>query len=255
MEWRILGPLEVATDSGLVALGGPRRRALLAILLCQPNAFVPRGRLIDLLWSLDPPSSAQGALQVHVHGLRRSLGADRVLTRGVAYAVSVRAGELDLERFEALALRGRERLAAGHPSDASRTLSEALALWRGRPLGDLPEGPFKDAEAARLEEQRLVALEDRIEADLRLGRHAELVPELRALVEEHPLRERPRRQLMLALYRTGRQAEALSEYQSVRRLFLDELGLEPGVELEELQAAILRRDPALASEPYELRAR
>ena len=140
MEWRILGPLEVATDSGLVALGGPRRRALLAILLCQPNAFVPRGRLIDLLWSLDPPSSAQGALQVHVHGLRRSLGADRVLTRGVAYAVSVRAGELDLERFEALALRGRERLAAGRwvicPRGRSRRpkrlVSRSSDWWRWR---------------------------------------------------------------------------------------------------------------------------
>jgi predicted ATPase/DNA-binding SARP family transcriptional activator len=192
---------------------------------------------------------------VQVHGLRKRLGADRILTDGPGYRLRVEPGELDSARFEELLDRGRVELAADEAARAGATLRDALALWRGPPLADVAYEPFAQAEIGRLDESRLVALEERVAADLALARHAELVPELEALAGGHPLRERLQAQLMLALYRSGRQADALAVFRRARRSLRDELGLEPGPELRELHAAILRHDPALRLEPPELRAR
>jgi predicted ATPase/DNA-binding SARP family transcriptional activator len=241
-DFRLLGPLEVARDGRALAIGGARQRALLALLLLHANELVPRERLIDGLWGEEPPETAPNALQVAVHALRKLLGRERIVTRGQGYLLRVEPGELDLERFERLVERAR----AEGPAAAAETLREALALWRGRALGDLADPPFAWAERERLDELRLAALEQRLEADLALGRHAELVAELEALSGEHPYRERLRQLLMLALYRTGRQAEALEVYQQARRTLVDDLGIDPTPELQELERAILRHDPALA---------
>lgn len=198
------------TDDGEpLQLGGAKRRALLALLLLRPGEVLPRERLIDRLWGESPPDTAANAVQVHIHGLRKLLGADRVTTHGTSYSVRVDPGELDLQRFEELVGRGNDALGCGDAERAAAALHEALALWRGQALADLTDEPFVGAERARLEEQRLAALEQRIEADLQRGRHAELVGELESLVREHPYRERLRRHLILSLYRSGRQAEAL----------------------------------------------
>ena len=242
MEFRILGPLEVVDDGRKLALGGVKQRSLLALLLLQPNRVVPRDRLIDELWDTAPPETARTALQVHVSGLRKTLGRERILTQAPGYLVRIEPGELDLDRFEQL-LGGGDR---GDSAGAAEAMREALALWRGPPLGDLDDS-FARAERARLEEQRLLALEQRIDADLALGLHAELVPELEGLVRENPLRERLRAQLMLALYRCGRQADALDVYRQGRQLLAEELGLEPGEELRRLEQAILRQDESLAA--------
>ena len=242
VEFRLLGPLEVDQDGGAQAVGGRRQRALLVILLLQANTVVPRERLVDALWGERPPEKAANSLQVAVHALRKVLGADRIITRGAGYLLRVEAGELDLQRFEELVEHAR----AEAPESAAETLREALALWRGTPLSDLGETPFAAAERGRLEALHLAALEDRIAAELAAGRHAELIPELEALVARHPYRERLRREQMLALYRSGRQAEALEAYQQARRTLVDELGIDPGAELQELERAILRQDPELA---------
>ena len=231
MEFRLLGPLEAVDDHGApVALGGPRPRALLALLLLHRNEVVSGDRLIDGIWGESPPASAQNALQVHVHALRRVLGAERIETRPPGYVLHVGDGELDVERFERLAAQGQ----AG----------EALALWRGPALAGLADEPFARVEAARLEDARLAALEARIAADLETGRHTALTAELEALVAAHPHRERLRGQQMLALYRSGRQADALAAYREARAA-LDELGLEPSAELRELEQRILRQDASL----------
>jgi YVTN family beta-propeller protein len=241
MDFRILGPLEVSDEGRVLKLGGAKQRALLALLLLHANEPVSRDRLIDELWGDEVPETAATAIQVHVSQLRKSLGRDLIVTQAPGYLIQVRDGELDLDRFERLVAEAR----GAEPVLAARLLGEALALWHGRPLAQLdPE--IATSERARLEEQRLAALEQRIDAELALGRHAELVPELEGLVREHPLRERPRGQLMLALYRCGRQAEALEVYRSGRRLLDDELGLEPGEELRRLERAILEQDPSLA---------
>ena len=221
MEFRLLGPLEVIGDDGLAAaLGGSRPRALLALLLLNPNEAVSTDRLIDGVWGESPPASAAGALQVHVHALRKALGADRIVTRAPGYLVRVEPGELDVDRFEQL-------LADGDPHGA-------LALWRGEALADVAFEQFALAEAARLEELRLGALEARIDADLDAGRHRALAGELDALAAAHPHRERLQAQRMLALYRSGRQADALAAYREARDA-LDELGLEPSAELRRLE--------------------
>jgi predicted ATPase/DNA-binding SARP family transcriptional activator len=231
VEFRLLGPLEVLGDDGEpVALGGPRPRALLTLLLLHPNEVVSVDRLIDGVWGEAPPASAQNALQVHVYALRGALGSDRIVTRPPGYLVAVEDGELDVERFERLVGDGRAR--------------EALALWRGPALADVAYEPFAQAEAARLEERRLGALEARIDADLDGGDHAALAPELEALVAAHPHRERLRALQMLALYRSGRQADALAAYRDARAA-LDELGLEPSAGLRGLEQRILRQDPDL----------
>jgi predicted ATPase/DNA-binding SARP family transcriptional activator len=259
LEFRLLGPLEVHAGEQLVPLSGHKQRALLAILLMHANEVVAADRLIDALWGGRPPATAATALQVHMSELRKTLkrsgAADVIRTRSPGYVLSVEPERVDVLRFERLLAAARKELVDGDPERAVNTLDEALSLWQGVPLADFQYEPFAHAEAARLEELRLEAVEERIEAELALGRHAEVVGKLEALVSEHPLRERLRGHLMLALYRNGRQADALAVHREGRRLLRDELGLEPGPELRKLQAAILRQDPALIVEPPELRAR
>ena len=253
LEFRILGPLEVRAGGVAVPMGGPRQRALLALLLLSSNRVVSRDRLIDELMLDHPGEKATRALTVQVSRLRKALEAvdgsePRLVASPPGYVLRVKAGELDLDTFERLLAEGRTAFESGDPAGAAAALREAEALWRGRPLADLEFEPFARLEVERLEELRLAAVEDRIEADLELGRHAALVPELEAMVAEHPLQERLRRLLMVALYRAGRQAEALNAYRDGRRELLDELGLEPGPELVELERAILVHDPALRLE-------
>jgi predicted ATPase/DNA-binding SARP family transcriptional activator len=246
MEFKILGPLEVLVEGRRLELGGSKQRQLLAILLLHANELVSADRLIEELWGGSPPAAAAKGLQVHLSRLRKALGRDGLLvTRSGGYSLLAAAGEIDASRFELLAARGRERLASGDVEGASADLHESLRMWRGPPLSDLTYETFAQAEIARLEELRLVALEDRIEADLAAGRDAELVGELEALVAANPLRERLRSQLMRALYRAGRQAEALAEYQDARRVLVEGLGIEPTAALKTLERQILAQDPAL----------
>jgi DNA-binding SARP family transcriptional activator len=243
VEFRILGPLEVVDGSSQLALGGARQRALLALLLTRANEVVSTDRLIDELWGERTPKAAGNALQYHVSRLRKLLGgADAIVTKDPGYLIQVGPDELDLLRFERLVEEGQR----SSPETAARLLRDALALWRGPALTDVAHESFAQPEILRLEELRLVALERRIDADLALGSAAELVAELEALVREHPLREQLRAQLMLALYRSGRQAEALDVYRQTRRLLVDELGIEPSPALHELEQAILHQDPELA---------
>jgi DNA-binding SARP family transcriptional activator len=245
VSFGILGPLEVRDERGEIQLGGPKPRALLALLLLHPNEVVPADRLIDELWRGDSPEGGAGALRVNVARLRKALPDDVLATRSPGYMVRVAADELDLHRFERLVDEARTLLARELAADASRRLREALALWRGPALADFAYESFAQPAIARLDEIKLGATELRIDADLARGRHDELVGELEALVAEHPLRERLRGCLMTALYRSGRQAEALNAYQNARRALVDELGIEPGPGLQELERAILRQDPAL----------
>jgi DNA-binding SARP family transcriptional activator/streptogramin lyase len=246
VEFRILGPLEVEADDGPVAVGGSRQRAVLALLILHSNRVVSRDLLLDAVWGEQPPESAATALHGAISGLRKTLGAERIQTRAPGYVLSTAPDAVDRSRFEALVDRGREALAAGDAARASADLGAALELWRGTPFADLDAAPFVASERLRLEEARLAAIEERVEADLALGRHAQLVSELQPLVREHALRERLRGQLMLALYRAGRQAEALEVYRQGRHLLAEELGLEPGAALRRLEHAILEQDPALA---------
>jgi DNA-binding SARP family transcriptional activator len=246
VQFRILGPLEVEGPEGIVKLGGAKQRALLALLLVHANEVVPTHRLVEVLWPDDPPADAAKALQVHVSRLRRALGSDDVLqTRPGGYLVRVGAASFDLPMFVERAAEGRALLAAGDAAGARAALASALELWRGAPLAELAAEPFARSEIEGLEERRLAAVEDRIEADLALGAHGAVAAELEALVARHPLRERLRGQLMLALYRSGRQAEALDTYREARRTLVEELGIEPGRPLQELEQAILRQDAAL----------
>jgi DNA-binding SARP family transcriptional activator/tetratricopeptide (TPR) repeat protein len=252
VDFRLLGPLEVLQDGRPVSLGGRKPRALLAILLLHANEVVSSDRLIDALWGESPPKAAGNTLQANVSQLRRAFGGKegaasdgRILTQRPGYVIRVQPEELDLARFEDLVDRGRRALAARDLEPAARLLREALALWRGPALADFAYEPFAEHEIARLEELRLVALEERIEADIAAGSHRELVPELERLTAEHPVRERLRGQLMLALYRAGRQADALRVYQETRRSLVDELGILPSPALQELERAILLQDPGL----------
>jgi YVTN family beta-propeller protein len=213
---------------------------------------VSNDRLIDSLWGAEPPPAAQKTLQVYVSRLRKILGDGLLQTRAAGYSLALAPGQLDSDRFEQTLEQGRNYLASGDPERGATMLREALSLWRGPPLADFAYEAFAASEIARLEELRLAAIEERIEADLALGREVELVPELEALVRQHPLRERLRAELMLALYRTGRQVEALAAYQELRRARVEELGLEPGRALQELEQAILRQDPALGLGPRRL---
>jgi YVTN family beta-propeller protein len=247
----ILGPLEVKRGTTLVRIGGPRQRALLALLLCHANRVVSRDHLIDELLSDQPAGPAERILRVQVSRLRKALAdgdaeADpRLLARPPGYVLRVTDGELDLHAFDYLAAAGRQALADGDPNRAAALLREAESLWRGRPLADLESESFARLEVQRLEALRLVVVEDRIEAELATGRHTALCSELGHLIAEHPLQERLRGQLMLALYRSGRQADALESYHAVRALLVHELAVEPGPQLRQLQLAILAQDPAL----------
>lgn len=247
MEFRVLGPLAVAVDGRPVELSSRKQRALLAVLALSPGQVLSVDRLVDELWGERPPATARHALQVHISSLRKLLGPAAVATERPGYVLRVPAEACDAHRFQRLAAAGRRALRDGRPEDASATLVEALALWRGRALDDLLVEPFAAEEAARLEELRLAALEDRLVADLALGRHAELVGELEGLVARHPLRERLWGLLMLASYRSGRQVEALRAYSTLRQGLREDLGLDPGPELQQLEAAILRQDPSLTT--------
>jgi DNA-binding SARP family transcriptional activator len=242
VEFRILGPLEVVDGGRALTLGGSRQRALLALLLTHANEVVSTGRLIDELWGVRAPKSSN-ALQYHISQLRKTLApSEAIVTQEPGYLIRVGPTELDLIRFERLV----EDAQQSEPGHAARLLRDALGLWRGPPLADLADESFAQAEIRRLEEIRLACVERRIAADLELGRHAELVVELEVLVRDHPLREGLCAQLMLALYRSGRQAEALNVYRETRSLLVEELGIEPSPVLRELEQAILRQEPDLA---------
>jgi DNA-binding SARP family transcriptional activator len=247
MDFCVLGPLEARRDGLPVALGGTKQRALLAVLLLHAGEVVSTDRLIDELWGDEPPATAAHTVQVFVSRLRKSLGEDGgvLVTSPPGYVARLAPDSLDLDRFERLVAQGRSSLAQGDASAASTRLREALGLWRGPALADFAYEAFAQAAIARLEELRLSALADRIEADLALGCHHDLIGELEALVAEHPLRERFLGQLMLALYRSGRQADALECYQEARRALVEELGIDPGPALQRLERAILMQDAGL----------
>jgi YVTN family beta-propeller protein len=245
LEFRILGPFMVVGDGQPVVLGGRKQRALLTVLLLHRGEPLSSDRLIDLLWGERPPATAQTTLRVHVSNLRKTLGSEVVLTRDGGYVLAREAVKLDADRFGELEDQAQTALAAGDARKARELLGEALGLWRGEPLADLAYEPFAQGEIARLQEARLAALEDRIAADLTLGRHRALVGELEVLAEEHPHRERLLGQLMLALYRSGRHADALEAYRSGRGRLHEELGLEPGPELRRLEQRILDHDAGL----------
>ena len=236
-EFRLLGSLEVVNERGPIQLGGQKQRALLALLVLDAGRVVSVDRLLDALWGEQPPKTAHTSLHNLVSQLRRLLGADVVVTQAPGYVLRVGEGDVDLRRFERLAAQAHE--AEGEPR--ARLLREALSLWRGPPLADFSFEPFAQSEIGRLAELRLATLEARIDADLAAGRHASLVGELETLVAANPLRERPRAQLMLALYRSGRQAEALEAYSDARTTLVDDLGIEPSPELQRLHASILRQ--------------
>jgi DNA-binding SARP family transcriptional activator/tetratricopeptide (TPR) repeat protein len=253
MDFHILGPIEAIEGDRHLALRGAKQRALLGMLLLHAGEVVSNDRLIEELWPGERRQEALKALQVAVSRLRKTLEPDRragvdsrlILTRPPGYELRADPTRVDAKRFEALLDEGRQALAAGDARSARATLDEALSLWRGAPLADLAYESFCQAEVARLEEMRMAAVEERIATDLALGRDIELVAELRALVREEPLRERLRGQLMLALYRSGRQAEALDAYVNARGTLVEELGIEPSRDLRQLHQAILEQDPGL----------
>jgi len=243
LEFRVLGPFDLLERGRPLAVPPGKPRALLALLVLRANEVVASGRLVEELWGERPPRTAATALQGYVSQLRKVLPAERLLTRAPGYLLRVEQGELDLDRHEALRARARE----AEPAEGARLLRAALALWRGPPLAELAYEAFAREEIARLEELRLATVEERIEADLAAGRAAEIVAELELLTARHPLRERLTGQLMRALYRSGRQAEALDSYQQARRMLVDELGIEPTPALHDLHRAILAHDRALAA--------
>jgi YVTN family beta-propeller protein len=257
MEYLLLGPLEVRAGGRAIPLGGAKQRALLAALLLHVNEVVSRDRLIDSLWGETPPATAAHTVETYVSRLRRALRDvghyDSLITRPPGYMLRIDPGELDLNRFEDFAREGRRALPEGKPEAAAELLRQALALFRGPPLDDVAFFPFAQAEVQRLGEMRLAALEDRIDADLAAGRSGELVGELQALVNACPLRERLRGQLMLALYRAGRQADGLDAYRRARQYLVEELGVEPGGSLRRLEQAILSQDPSLDAAPWRSR--
>lgn len=262
MDFRVLGPVEVYEGGRQLPMGPAKQRSLLAILLIHANEAVSSDRLIDELWGGEAPDGAPHTLHVYVSQLRKTLEPDRppgspqqiLMTRGQGYLLRVGEGELDLHRFERLAEEGRAALREGRVEIASAKLTRAIGLWRGRAFAEVAHEDFARDAVIRAEELLAVVLQDRIDADLSCGKGAELVPELRGLVAAHPLRERLWGQLMLALYRSGRQAEALDTYQQARRVLREELGIDPGPDLQELERAILRQDPSLGSATRRVRA-
>jgi YVTN family beta-propeller protein len=256
IDYRLLGPLEVAANGHTVEIGGLKQRTLLAILLLRANQAVPRDVLVDQLWGERPPAGAQHTLEVYISRLRKSLeeaaGCHLVMTRPGAYLLQVEGDQVDANRFERLAEAGLRALAANAPAEAAADFRQALALWRGAALADVSDEPFAQPEIARLDELRADVVEDRIEADLALGHHADVVSELRALIAQSPLRERLHEQLMVALYRCGRQPEALAAYRSARRAMLEELGIEPSPALQRVERAILAQDAWLDPPPRAL---
>src|SRR6187397_640463 len=247
LEVRLLCPIEVERDGEPVALGGQKPLTLFGVLALEPGRVVSVDRLVEALWPGDPPDTAGHAVQVYVSQLRKALGSV-IATRPPGYVLEVDPDRIDAHRFVRLGQEGHGALEDDDAASAEIVLREALALWRGPALADFLYEPFAQTQIARLEELRTVVVEERIEADLALGRHVELVSELEALVQSERLRERPRAQLMLALYRSGRQADALAAYRDARETLVEELGIDPGPELRELEAAILRQDESLLLE-------
>jgi DNA-binding SARP family transcriptional activator/DNA-binding beta-propeller fold protein YncE len=254
LDFRVLGPLQVAANGVFLPLGGTKQRAVLALLVLHANEVVSADRFIDELWGDSPPKSAANMVQGYVSHLRDVLEPGRargehelLVSRPPGYALQIRPEQLDAERFEQLAVEGRRLLAGGDAEAAASTLRAALDLWRGDVLADLAYERFVRADGERLEESRLQVLEDRIDADLAVGNHQALVAELRELVDRYPLRERLRAQLMAALYRCGRQADALEAYRVGRTSMSEKLGIEPGPLLRDLEQAILRQDPSLGA--------
>ncbi|MBV9337946.1 MAG: AAA family ATPase, partial [Solirubrobacterales bacterium] len=250
VEFSILGPLEVVVAGRPVSVKPAKARMLLALLLLDPGRSVSLDRLIDQLWGEAPPASAAVSLRVLVSRLRETLASsgapNAIETRPPGYALCVESRQIDARRFEALLARGREELAGGHPEAAAATLRDGLGLWRGPALADISDSSATSGEAARLEELRLVALEERIDADLGCARHDLVIGELEQLVRAHPFRERMWRALMLALYRCRRQADALAAFTELRKRLIDELGIEPSPGLRELQQQILEQSPLLS---------
>jgi DNA-binding SARP family transcriptional activator len=251
MDFRILGPLEVLDQGRSIALGGSKQRALLALLLLHPNETLTTDRLLDEIWGEQAPASAAKTVQVHISRLRKTLAAGaqdggEIVTRERGYELRLDPNHLDAHRFERLVDEGRSELAAGRPQRAASTLAEALALWRGAPLAELAYERFVQREVARLDDLRIAAMEQLIEAKLALGEHAQVIGELESLIDEYPYREGLRAQLMLALYRCDRQADALQAYQEARLRLVEDLGIEPGERLRELERAVLAQDPTLA---------
>ena len=244
MEYLILGPLEVSDDGRAVALAAAKLRVLLGVFLLHPGEVLSRERLIDELWGESPPKTATKVLQMYVSHLRKALGKDSIATHERGYLIRVEPDELDASRFRQLLAEARG-LADDAPADATERFGEALALWRGPVLVGIEFESFARNECERLEELRLAAVEERIDCKLALGRHRDALAELEPIVAAHPLRERPRAQLMLALYGSGRQADALAVYREGRQLLVDELGLEPSDELRQLERRILDHDPTL----------
>jgi DNA-binding SARP family transcriptional activator len=247
-EFRLLGPLEVLVDGKPLRIAAAKPRALLALLLLNRNRVVPTERLIDELWGDEVPGRATKTLQVYVSQLRKALGPERLVTRPPGYELRVEEDELDVDRFEKLVAEAREQLATDARA-AAAGLREALELWRGPALREFRSEPFAEPAAARLEELRLDAVEDRLQAELDAGAAAAVIPELEELVAAEPFRERPRAILMLALYRADRQADALDLYRRTRELYVNELGIEPGPVLQELERAVLRQDSDLRLPP------
>ena len=252
MEVMLLGPLEVRDRGRPLSVPGSRPRALLALLALNAGRVMPAQRLIELLWGDEVPPSAANALQVHVSTLRKVLEPKGppyklLVSDRAGYALKIDPAQIDYAHFEQLVQRGHQALKRGEVEVCAQLLSEATNLWRGSPLADLADQPWSIGEATRLEELRVTATEDRIEAELAMGRHSELIPELEALVAMHPFRERLRGQLMLALYRCGRQAEASDAYQKTREVLVEGLGMEPGFELQQLLKAILNQEPSLGT--------
>jgi YVTN family beta-propeller protein len=245
MRFGLLGPVEVRLDGAPLPTGGPKQRALLAFLLLHRNRAVSRDRLIDALWGDSAPPSASAALDAYVYRLRKLVGSDRLPRSGAGYALIVEQDELDIDEFERLVAGGRAALAAGDAASAAHQFATGLAQWRGPPLADIAGQGFADSEITRLQELQHGAIEDRVAAHLALGRHEDAVGELRALVTVYPHRERLHEQLMTALYRCGRQAEALEAYQAARRVLAEEYGLDPAPALQRLEHAILRQDASL----------
>jgi DNA-binding SARP family transcriptional activator len=239
LEFRVLGPLEVRRAGELVPLAAPKQRALLGFLLLHANQPVSQDELIDQVWGENAPPTARASLHNHVHALRKVIGSEMLERQPAGYVVHVAPEQLDLGRFERLVAEARR----AEPRERAAKLRDALSYWRGPALVEFPSEPFAQVEINRLEEERLAAVEDRIEAELELG--FDLVAELETLVAQHPLRESFWAQLMVALYRAGRQADALAAYQRAHEAFVDDLGVEPGVGLRELQRAILLHDPSL----------
>jgi DNA-binding SARP family transcriptional activator len=252
MDFRILGPLDVVGPNGPIGIDAGKVRALLELLLLHANEVIASDRLVDSLWGESPSESAEHAVEVYISRLRRALGQDRIETHPPGYRVRVEPGELDLHRFQALTADARAALEADDAARALRLLQDAEALWRGPALAELRSLEPSRHEVIRLDELRLAATTARVDAMLATGRHAEVVPEVEPLVAQHPFQERLRAQHMLALYRSGRQVDALEAYQAARRVLAEDLGLEPGPALQQLQLAILRQDPELRAGGWSL---